>query len=174
MENIIIEKQENTTKFTFTKIPTTLEELKSLDENNFKIPEYACAMFVAILTNFDKNKEETYKMIDYINGPNEVSVYQKQFLDERLQDKQYKVNSYFEGATPENNYTPSTPYTTYVKSTIYTDDSEGYKRFWMKSSGSDHDRPITVRHKPSLDHWYLNDEALLSDIRIPNNENEWS
>lgn len=77
MENIIIEKQNNITKFTFNKIPTSLEELKTFDQNYFKVPEYACAMFVAILTNFDKNKLKTYKMIDYINGPNEVTEYQK-------------------------------------------------------------------------------------------------
>lgn len=175
MENMIeIKKEENNTKIIFNKIPTTLEELKNLSEDYFKTPEYACAMFVAILTNYENNKEEVYKMIDYINGPNEVSTYQKQFLDERLKGKQYKVDSYFEGATPENDYKPTMPYTTNVKSTIYTDDAQGYKRFWMKSSGSDSDRPITVRLKPSLEHWYLNDEALLSDIRIPNKQNEWS
>ena len=44
----------------------------------------------------------------------------------------------------------------------------------MKSGGADSERTITVRLKPSTGCWYLNNEELLADIRIPAKEDEWN
>ena len=175
MDNMIVtmNKENDSMKVTLSRLPKTLQDLQNLGEEYFKTPEFACAMFVACITNFEDNKEETVKMIDYINGPNEVSPFEQQFLTDRLAGKIYKAFSYFDGSKPSNNYTPNTPYVVYVKSNPYTDSNEGYKRFVMKSSGADNERTITVRLKPSTGCWYLNNEELLSDIRIPDNQNEW-
>ena len=44
-------------------------------------------------------------------APRPLSTYEIQFIRDRLMDKQYLPLAYFDGATPENNYTPSEPYT---------------------------------------------------------------
>jgi len=176
MDNITItaNKVNNSMKITLSRLPKTLEDLQNINKDNFKTPEFAPALFIACLTNFERNVEETMKMIDYLNGPNTVSPMDKQFYLDRLIDKYYKPFSYFEGTNPENNYTPTIPYTIYVKSNIYTDQNAGYKQFLMKSSGADNERTITVRQKQSNGYWYLNTENLLSDIRIPSNEDPWN
>ena len=45
-------------------------------------PEYGAALFVAVMMHYTVNKEETFEMIDYLNGPYEVTEYQKQFIAE--------------------------------------------------------------------------------------------
>ena len=177
MNDIVVtmnKENESIMKISFTRLPQNLVDLQSLPEDNFKTPEYACALFVALMTNYERDPEETMKMLDYINGPNDISVMDKQFYKDRMVGKNYKAFSFFEGATPDNEYTPNTPYTTYVKSNMYTDTNPGYKTFWMTSGGADNDRQITVRLKNSNLYWYLNTNGLLSDIKIPASQDKWN
>ena len=98
-------------------------------------------------------------------------------IDERLQGKEYKPFSFFQGATPANNYTPSRPYKITVTSNPYsfTTDSEGYKwcTLYVTSGGADSPRPIKLRQKKSTGEWFLNDIQCLSDIRIPTSQSKW-
>lgn len=175
MNDIIIEikKEENSKKFVLQKLPSNLDELENLDKTYFQQPEFVCAMFVAVMKNFLNDKNETYKMIDYLKGPGEVSTYEKQFLDERMR-KPYIIDSYFEGATPDNDYKISYPYVINVIENKYTYISDDVAKFYMKSSGSDNIRPITVRKKISTGEWFLYDEMLLADIRAPKSLDPWS
>ena len=105
-----------------------------------------------------------------------LSEYEKQFLADRFRDKDYVPRSYFSGATPENNYEPSEPYTLTFFENPYSREnfSEGYLTLHIKSGGADSARQIKLRTKPSTGQWFLWEQFLLSDIRKPAAADPWA
>ena len=74
--------------------------------------------------------------------------YDSQFIRDRLRDKSYLPLAYFEGATPDNSYTPTEPYIVNVYSDPRPQDCEaGYIRLFLKTAGADSARPIRLRQK---------------------------
>ena len=68
-------------------------------------------------------------------APRPLSNYEIQFIRDRLMDKQYLPLAYFDGATPENNYTPSEPYTLRLYADPRPQDCEaGYLRLYLKTA----------------------------------------
>lgn len=163
-------------KVVFKTLPKNLEELKALPEASLKEPHYAVALAMAALLLYNEDRDACVEMLDYLNGPSNVGEYSKQFMDDRLEEKDYVVKSFFEGSKPENNYTPTEPYTIKVIQTAVTDEvvSEGYKRLFVQSSGADALREVRVRTKPSTGQWFLWEIYALSDIRIPKSADPWS
>lgn len=163
--------------YTFYNLPENLEELKKLPEANMKDPYGVAALTIAALCRYETNPDDCYEMLNWLKGPESLSTYEKQFIRERLQGKTYKPRSFFQGATPANNYTPSRPYKITVTSNPYsfTTDSEGYKwcTLYVTSGGADSPRPIKLRQKKSTGEWFLNDIQCLSDIRIPTSQSKW-
>ena len=107
-------------------------------------------------------------MINSLRNPaDQITEYQKQFLRDRLAGKEYKPYYYFKGSTPENGYTPSSPYMLRVSSMQSSFSTENWATLWLKSSGSDSDRQIRFREKRSTHEWYLIEDFLLADIREP-------
>ena len=97
---------------TFDKLPNNLEELKAMPQATLNEPEYTAALFIAVMMHYTVNKEETFAMLEYLKGPYGLSSFEKQFLADRMSDgKDYVVRSFFNGTSPENDYTPSMPYT---------------------------------------------------------------
>ena len=163
--------------YTFEKLPKNVEQLQALSFADFTDPYAVAAMTVAALTRYASNTGECIRMLDYLKGPEDISTYETQFLRDRLQGKEYKPFSFFKGALPSNNYTPSTPYKITVDSNPYsfTTDSDGYKwcTLYVTSGGADNPRPIKLRQKKSTGEWFLNDIQCLSDIRVPSSQNKW-
>ena len=156
-----------------SKLPESLEELKELEEN-FKQPTFAPAILVALMCHYKTNPDETMDMLNFINGPEEITPYKKNYYKDRFMDgKYYKPFSYFEGATRENNYTPTTPYRITIKNNPRGPKEEDRKGFLMKSSGADNLRQVSVRMKRSTGYWYLSEELLFADIREPIEKDEW-
>ena len=81
--------------------------------------------------------------------------------------------SFFKGTRPDNNYTPSKPYTVTISSNPYSFDSANWATLYLTSSGADNPRPVKLREKPSTGEWFLNEIQFLSDIRIPANQDKW-
>lgn len=160
--------------FKFTKVPETVDEIKGIPESSLDSPYKAAALAVLALCNFEKSPESTFEMLDFLNGPDEVSAYTKQFIKDRLQGKFYKTSSFFDGATPENGYTPTMPLTITVSSNPYSFTEENWATVFVKSSGADSPRPIKLRKKPSTGQWFVNDIQCLSDIRIPVAADPWA
>ena len=100
--------------------------------------------------------------------------YDTQFLRDRLRGKTYLPLAYFEGATPQNNYTPSRPYVLQVLPDPRPQDMEpGYLRVYLKTAGADAPRPVKLRQKGS--NWYLWEySSVLSGIRIPAQDDPWA
>ena len=98
-----------TETFTFTALPSSVADLQSLPEANLDSPFKTAALTMLALTGFETDPENAFAMLDWLKGPVDLSVYEKQFITERLRGKYYKVFSFFAGATPENGYKPSLP-----------------------------------------------------------------
>jgi len=167
-----------TKKFKFEKLPETLEELKALPEA--KLTDYyaTAALAVIALDVCSTNFEEGEKMLDFLNGPNTFSESDRQFIRGQFSEgRNYIARSYFEGATPENNYTPSTPYKIEVTESTYSKENydDGYITLYLESGGADGLRPIFLRTKKSTGEWFVNDyRGVLVSIRKSKDQDEWA
>lgn len=162
-------------RITWNSLPTSLEELKALPEADLKTPEGTAALTVAALNAFPENRDECYRMLDFLRGPRPLSPMDKQFIRDRFMDgKDYIPRSYFEGAVPGNDYTPSQPYTIVLRDNNAPIAEEGYKRLDLSSGGADSPRTVTLRNKPSTGEWFLWDQTLLAGIRVPVSQDEWA
>ena len=105
-----------------------------------------------------------------------MSVMDKQFIADRFRDKDYVPRSYFEGATPQNNYEPNRPYKLVIAENPYSRDQlkDGYLTLHVKSGGADSARQIKLRTKPSTGQWFLWEQFLLADIRKPVSADPWA
>ena len=160
--------------FTFSTLPTNVPELQALPEASLDSAFKTTALTIVALCRYETNPEEAIAMLNFLKGPAEVSTYEKQFIRERMQGKMYKARSFFAGATPQNSYTPTTPYTISVNETPYSFDDENWATLYVTSGGADNPRPIKLRKKPSTGQRFLNDIQCLADIRIPVAEDPWA
>ena len=90
-----------------------------------------------------------------------------------MDGKYYIPFSYFNGATPENDYTPAQPFTLRVTAGPYAWQNEGYAKLELRSGGADSPRPIILRRKGD-GHWFLWEQMLLAGIRQPKSSDPWA
>ena len=158
----------------FEKIPASLEELKAFPEADLKSPFKTAALTVLALMNYENNNKACLEMLEFLNGPENLSTVNQQFLEERLTDKYYKPFSFFEGATPENGYTPKQPYTIKISANQYSYPEENHAVLWLHSGGADQPREINLRKKPSTGEWFIYTYNFLADIRAPKEQDPWA
>ena len=160
---------------TLSQFPTTLAELTALPEAELTQPKAVVAMTVAALNAYEKNPQESIAMLNFLKGPQPLSNYEQQFLKERLGGgKAYIARSYIEGATPKNNYEPSQPYTVHFQDSVAQIADQNYKKYDVFSGGADSPRPVTLRLKPSTGQWFMWEQILIVDIRIPEAQDPWA
>ena len=161
-------------KITVSSVPTTSEEFSALPQNDLSKPENTCTMFLLALALYLKDSNAGVAALNTLRGPRPLSNYDIQFLRDRLRGKSYLPLAYFDGATPANNYVPSTPLTLEVIADARAQDiEEGYLRLFLKTAGADSPRPIKLRQKG--DFWYLWEySSILSGIRIPSEADAWT
>lgn len=159
---------------TLQVIPGTLAEFQSHPQMDLSRPENTCAMFLCALQLYTKDKDAGVGAMNLLRGPRPMSPYDSQFLRDRLRDKTYLPLAYFEGAAPQNNYTPAQPYVLNVLPDPRPQDIEpGYLRLFLKTAGADSPRPIKLREKAGQ--WYLWEySSILSGIRIPAEHDPWA
>ena len=159
---------------TIQKLPTTAAEFASMPQMDLTKPENTCAMLLVALQLYTKDKNAGVEAVNLLRGPRPLSPYDVQFLRDRLRDKLYLPLAYFDGATPENNYTPSQPLTLQILSDPRPQDmEEGYLRVFLKTAGADSPRPVKLRRKG--ENWYLWEySSILSGIRIPIKDDPWA
>ena len=164
--------------YTFNSLPKNVDELKALPEASLTDPYAVAALTLAALARYGESSRDCFEMLNYLKGPEPLTGAATQFIRERLDGKPYKPLSYFWGAKPENNYTPSRPYKITVDSNQYSFTTDGSGHEWasllVTSGGADNPRHIKLRKKASTGQWFLNDILCLSDIRTPANENPWN
>ena len=175
VKNKLLAAMSKKATFTFEKLPMSLEEMKSLPEISMDDAFKTAALSLLALCAYSVDREAGREMLDFLRGPRPMSPAELQFLNDRLMDgKDYVARSYFKGATPENEYTPTAPYTVKVISNQYSKLEGGnYMQLWIHSGGADSPRSITLR-KTGGGTWYLWEQNLLSDIRIPKSQDAWA
>lgn len=159
---------------TFNKLPTNVDMLKALPEANLKEPHFAAALLIPALCLWTTDQNAAIEMINFLKGPQGLSTYEIQFINERLRGKAYLPYSYFKGASPENGYKPSSPYIVTISTVPTSFNEAGYGKLYLQSSGADSPRPVQIRKKDSSGQWFLWDQMLLSDIRVPVSEDPWA
>lgn len=159
-----------------SQLPVHLAQMQAIPEAALKEPQHTAALTIAALCVYPINRDAALEMLNYLQGPRGITPYDKQFLADRFRDKDYVPRSYFAGATPENNYEPSEPYTITVFENPYsrTQIAEGYLTLHVRSGGADSPRQIKLRQKPSTGQWFLWEQFLLSDIRKPVSTDPWA
>lgn len=160
--------------FTFSVLPANVSEMCALGEASLDSAFKTTALTILALCRYEADPSAALEMLDFLKGPAEVSNYEKQFIGERLRGKEYKARSFLAGATPENSYQPTMPYTITVSENPYSFDEENWATLYVTSGGADNPRPIKLRKKPSTEQWFLNDIQCLSDIRVPVAEDPWA
>ena len=155
-------------------IPSDLESFRALPQLSLASPEDTCAAFLCALALFAKDKDAGTEAMNILRGPRPMTPYDTQFLRDRLRGKEYLSMAYFEGATPQNNYTPQAPYVLNVLSDPRPQDVEdGYIRVFLKTAGADSPRPVKLRSKGGQ--WFLWEySSPLSGIRIPTAQDPWA
>ena len=156
------------------QLPISLAQLQAMPEGALRKPEHTAALTIAALCIYPINQEAALEMLHYLQGPRGVTPYDKQFLADRFRDKDYVPRSYFVGATPQNNYEPSEPYTVTFFENPYSRGQDGYLTLHVRSGGADSPRQIKLRNKPSTGQWFLWEQFLLSDIRKPVSADPWA
>ncbi len=149
-------------KVILSDLPTTVDELKQLSIFARNEPQECVALALIALSNYKDNPQMTYDMLNLFSEE-ELSKYDRQFIRDRLENKTYKVDSYFLGSNPKNGYTYDLPITMIITETPYTYEEKDVAKLYMQSSGADSLRPIVV--KKVKGEWKYVDQMLLSDIR---------
>ena len=162
-------------KVAFAELPSDLNRLRALPMASLTEPQNTAALTVAALCAYPSNKEEAIAMLNFLKGPQPLSTYDIQFLADRMRGADYLPFSFFEGATPENGYTPAQPYTILIRETPHSraQEGEGYLQLYIQSGGADSPRPLKLRSKPSTGQWFLWEQMLLSGIREPAANDPW-
>ncbi|MBE6651632.1 MAG: hypothetical protein E7613_10030 [Ruminococcaceae bacterium] len=160
--------------FTFNSIPNNLSELQALPEAKLDSAFKTTALTLLALCRYKDSPDDAIEILNFLKGPEDVSTYEKGFIKERLYEKEYIPFSYFNGATPANNYEPSLPLTISVYENPYSFDNENWATLWVKSGGADNMRSVKLRRKPSTGQWFLNDIQCLSEVRKPVAKDDWA
>lgn len=167
------ERGNKSKRVVFVKLPESFDEFKSLPEAQLSDPFDTAALTVLAFCFYSENKEECFKMLDYLRGPRPLSVMDKQFIADRFRDKDYVPRSFFKGASPSNNYLPAEPYSVEVSDNPYSYQNETYATLYVRSGGADSLRSIQMRLAKD-GKWYLWEQFILADIRQPECLNPWA
>jgi hypothetical protein len=176
--NIISKGVNKSVDVTFSAMPETLAEFQALPQAAMKTPHDTAAMFVAALCVYPLSKDVCVSMLNHLKGPAPLSNRDVAFLADRMSQNSkapFLGASYFNGATPKNEYAPSKPYTVTVSENTYSNDrkAEGYITLYIRSGGADAARSITMRQAKD-GKWYLWEySTLLADVRAPESTNPW-
>ncbi|MBQ6051965.1 MAG: hypothetical protein IJL30_01610 [Clostridia bacterium] len=160
--------------FTFAALPESLAEMQALPEASLDTPFKTAALTVCALCAYAADKQIGIDMLNWLRGPEPLSTYAIQFLDDRFRDGYHAIFSYFKDAKPENDYTPSEPFTLTFYTNPYSADNKGYMKLFINSGGADNARYVILRQRGSDGKWFLNEQFLLVGVRKAKSEDPWA
>ena len=184
---VVIDVPLNTYIYTFSTIPTNVEELKqyniSGDDGRYKV----LALYIMSLRTWKpENQTDCEEMIGYLCN-RQLSVYEKQRLAEQMKkSKQYLYlgNAFLNGSTPANNYTPSQPYSITLTQDSVVDEDQVYipanpsipspdqYRAFIYCKASDSGKWIDVYKSSKDGNWYMYKWMdLITSIKAPASSN---
>lgn len=173
IKSSVQEMGKKTVSITVSSLPANAEEFKSMPQAAMATPFDTAAMTVVALCIYPFNRDASLQMLNMLRGPRPLSNHEISFIADRFRDKDYVPRSYFEGATPDNDYEPQAPYNIVVSDGPYSYQNEGYAKLYIRSGGADSPREVLLRQAKD-GKWYLWDQFLLLDIRQPESANPWA
>lgn len=161
--------------FTFTALPESLAEMQKLPEAALETPYQTAALTVLALCAYTADREIGTEMLNWLRGPRPLNGQEISFLNDRFRDgKTYLPFTYFVGAKPDNNYTPTQPYKIIVESNHTSNDEQGYMKLFIPCGGADAPRPIKLRQRGSDQKWFLWEQYLLTGVQTPKEADPWA
>ncbi len=159
---------------TFNKMPGNIGDFQAIANTGFEKPERTAALFFCALNLFVKDSTQGVQALNVLKGPQPLSQTEIAWYKERLGDKLYLPMVYFDGSTPENNYTPSLPYTVNFMQDPRPQDCEaGYMRMYIKTPAFDTPRAIKLRQKGG--NWFLWEaNGIMMGVRTPAKDDVWA
>ncbi|MBR1546743.1 MAG: hypothetical protein IJ633_08140 [Prevotella sp.] len=167
--------------YTFNALPRNIEELKTLEVDNRKYFEsqyFVTALFICCLNRMADNSSDAWEMINYLRthtatvGMNGISLVSNLNMQQIVQSdlvgndtNGYPVvnglRSFFAGSSPENLYTPTTPYKVTVVEAhaepLYVSDGITYARLHVISTGADSPQGWLTLRKTNNHGWLITD-----------------
>lgn len=162
-----------TEEVVFDRLPETLDEFKAMPQAALSTPFQTAAMTVLAFCFYPQNPQLSLDMVNYLRGPRPLSGYDQSFIKDRFRDSDYVPRSYFEGATPQNDYLPQEPYRVRVSENPYSYQNQGYATLYIRSGGADSPRSVQLRLAKD-GKWYLWEQFILVGIRQPESQNPWA
>ena len=159
-------------KITLDTLPQNATDMQAAFGQHATDEYYVSALVVAALCRYPESVDDACAMLDVLKGPEPLSPFEKQFLRDRFAAADYVARSYWEGATPDNNYQPAMPYAIDVEKAVSQE--EGWASMLLTSGGADSPRFVKLRQKRSTGQWFLNDQMLLAGIRTPVADDPWA
>lgn len=169
----------------FLALPKNVEDLKLIDRSGDNGKFVVVALLLASLKTWKKEDEETCceMMKELLNSPtvpNNYSNFTKSFVKDRmLQNDKYDflADAYFDGASPDNGYTPNNPLSITLREYPYAPQlSTMYgpniyvEKIVSDFKGADSERSVSVYKDPKDNKWYIwsdSYKSLLVDIKTP-------
>ncbi len=160
--------------FTFSALPESLAQMQALPEASLDTPFKTAALTVCALCAYAADKQIGTEMLNWLRGPRPLNGQEISFLNDRLRGgRTYIPFSYFAGATPDNDYTPTRPYTITIESNHISDAEAGYMKLFIPCGGADSPRPVKLRMRGD-GKWFLWEQYLMTDIRQPKSSDPWA
>ena len=161
--------------FTFASLPKSLAEMQALSEAPLDTPFQTAALTVLALCAYAADRKTGQEMLNWLRGPRPLNGHDISFLDDRFRGgKTYLPFTYFAGAAPDNDYTPTQPYTIRIESSHVSGDEQGYMKLFIPCGGADDPRPIKLRQRGSDGKWFLWEQYLLTGVRPPKSADPWA
>ena len=159
--------------FTFNALPESLAQMQALPEASLDSPFKTAALTLCALCVYAADKTIGSQMLNWLRGPRPLSPFDISFLNDRFRDGHHVPFSYFAGAVPANDYTPTQPFTLTIEAGPYADANPGYKKLHIRSGGADNPREIVLRQKGD-GQWLLWEQYLMVSIRQSKSEDPWA
>lgn len=158
----------------FNSLPTSLAEFQAMTSEGYTNPERVAGLFLCALDLYAQNAKDGIDAINLLKGPQPLSPTEVSWFRDRMSDKKYLPRAYFEGSTPENNYTPTTPYTLVFSPDPRVQDTEaGYIRLYIKTPAFDNPRYVKLRQKGN--DWFIWEvNSIMLGVKMRKQDDAWA
>ena len=174
-------------RYVFQVLPQNAAQLKTIDRSGEEGKYLVLALLPACFKMWTpQNPEVCYDMMKVLmNSPTLASTppfnnFTKDFVRARMMQNgkwAYIGNAYYEGAAPQNGYTPNQPYAITVREYVYAPQIStiygkqlSVEKVVIEFAGADTERQLSVYQDPQDHQWYIWSDSyggFLADVKTP-------
>ena len=174
-------------RYVFPNLPTNAAQLKTINRGGPEGKLLVLALLpICFKTWTPQNPEVCYDMMKVLmNSPTTAgnppfNNFTKDFVRSRMMQNnkwRYIGNAYFEGASPQNGYTPNMPLAITVREYVYAPQTStiygrplSIEKVVIEFAGADTERQLSVYQDPSDGQWYIWSDSyggFLADVKTP-------